>query len=202
MSQEKTSFDPYKVLDLEKGASQEDIKSAYLQAKSSYSSNNPALYSLVDEDSIYETIQSIEQAYQQLTSTPVDQAPDIKSNEPPAEIIDSSLTYQTKITCQNAKKISSEDLFNQLMEEENLDLGDGMLYRKFREKLEVAPQEITAQTKIPTEHIFAIEANKKQRLPYIVYIRGFLRSYFKYLGITNSQKIIEAYCQRIRDENR
>jgi cytoskeleton protein RodZ len=48
-------------------------------------------------------------------------------------------------------------------------------------------------------YLRAIESNRFDRLPQAVYVKGFLRSYFRYLGVPEAEKLIAAYSQRLID---
>jgi hypothetical protein len=74
--------------------------------------------------------------------------------------------------------------------------GDGTLYRQIREALEVSESEVQQRTKISLEYIRAIERNAFERLPALVYVRGFLKSYLQYLGVMDSKTLIDAFSER------
>jgi curved DNA-binding protein CbpA len=77
--------------------------------------------------------------------------------------------------------------------------GDGALFRKIRELLEVSEWEIQQRTKISLEYIRAIENNAYDRFLALVYMRGFLRSYLQYLGVQEHVVLVEAFSERMKD---
>jgi len=79
------------------------------------------------------------------------------------------------------------------------DAGDGDLYRQLRELCNVSPDEMQERTKVSIGHLEAIEANRFERLPQAVYVKGFLASYFRYLDIPSYEKLMGAFTARLLD---
>lgn len=79
------------------------------------------------------------------------------------------------------------------------DPGDGTLYRKLRELAGVTDEEMQDRTKICIEYIRAIENNTFDRLPRSVFVKGFLKSYLRYLVVPDSEKLVQAFAQRLED---
>jgi hypothetical protein len=80
---------------------------------------------------------------------------------------------------------------------EDSDVGDGSILVALRETAGVTHQEVQERTKISLEYIRSIEANQFDRLPRVVYVKGFLRSYLRYLNVPNAEKIITSYVARL-----
>jgi cytoskeleton protein RodZ len=99
-----------------------------------------------------------------------------------------------------APKVGSEAMaerFQELMA--TSDAGDGDLYRRLREAAEVSEDEIVERTKVSVAYIRAIEGNRFDRLPQAVYVKGFLRSYFRYLAVPEAEKLVAAFSARLQD---
>lgn len=79
------------------------------------------------------------------------------------------------------------------------DAGDGDLYKRLREACDVGEDEMQERTKVSIGYLRAIESNRFDRLPQAVYVKGFLRSYFRYLSVPDAEKLIAAYSQRLTD---
>lgn len=79
------------------------------------------------------------------------------------------------------------------------DPGDGDLYRRLREVCGVTTDEIQERTKVSIGYIEAIETNRFERLPQVVYVKGFLASYFKYLDVPGYDKLVAAFAARLSD---
>jgi len=72
----------------------------------------------------------------------------------------------------------------------SLTLGEKM--KKIRENAGVSLAEIASHTKIKKDYLRKIEQGNYDDLPFDVYVKGFLRSYAKYLGL-NSKKIVSQF---------
>lgn len=59
----------------------------------------------------------------------------------------------------------------------------GQLLKEKREQLNISLEEISMATKISIKHLQALEEGNESKLPAKTFIRGFVQSYAKYLGI-------------------
>jgi len=100
-----------------------------------------------------------------------------------------------KTIADNAKNDAMQERVTALIAEG--DPGDGDLYRRIREAIGVSEHEMQERTKISLEYLRAIETNRFERLPQSVYVKGFLRSYFKYLAVPNGDRFVPAYAARL-----
>jgi|GEM_PF-844833 len=100
-----------------------------------------------------------------------------------------------KTTADNARNEAMQARVTALIAEG--DPGDGDLYRRIREAIGVSEHEMQERTKVSVEYMRAIESNRFERLPQSVYVKGFLRSYFKYLAVPDGEKFVPAYAARL-----
>jgi curved DNA-binding protein CbpA len=99
-----------------------------------------------------------------------------------------------------AGKAGSDDVRAQMQQMIDAgDAGDGDLYRRMRELCDVTEDEMQERTKVSVGYLRAIEANRFDRLPQAVYVKGFLRSYFRYLAIPDAEKLVAAFSARLTD---
>lgn len=89
----------------------------------------------------------------------------------------------------------TQEIFQAILNDH--DCGDGAILVKLREAINIGIPEIQERTKISLEYIRAMESNRFERLPQVVYVKGFMRSYLKYLCVPNADKIIVAYAARL-----
>lgn len=82
---------------------------------------------------------------------------------------------------------------------EESDPGDGDLFRRLREVAQVSPEELQERTKISVGYIEALEANRFDQLPQLIYVKGFLRSYLKYLHVPDAERLVNAFAKRLAD---
>ena len=80
---------------------------------------------------------------------------------------------------------------------EDGDSADGDLFRRLREACQVSIDEMQDRTKILADYIRGIEENRFERLPPVVYVRGFLRSFLRYLAVPNADRLVSAYAGRL-----
>lgn len=80
---------------------------------------------------------------------------------------------------------------------ETADLSDGDFYKKLRELAGVSQDEMQDRTKISIGYLLAIESNRLDRLPQAVYVKGFLRSYFRYIGAPKAEEMVNAFATKL-----
>lgn len=73
---------------------------------------------------------------------------------------------------------------------------DGHSLVQLRESMGIQQSEMQERTKISIEYIKALENNDFQKLPSLVYVRGFLKIYLQYLGIQDGTVLVEAYTEK------
>lgn len=210
----------YQVLNLPFGASRLAVREAYLRLKNTLSGDNNAFYSLMGEDDARVQMELIEKAFRVLNDDTsrleYDRqfAPGTKAGAESVhdnshefgagwdvprgtQVITTSRSTLAviKTVCESSKDASVQDRVDALVAEG--DLGDGELFRRVRESLGVSEHEMQERTKISLEYLRAIEANRFDRLPQVVYVKGFLRSYFRYLGVENYEPMVKAFSARL-----
>lgn len=82
---------------------------------------------------------------------------------------------------------------------ESYSAGDGELFRKLREAAGVSPEEMQERIKVSIGYIQAIESNQMEKLPQAVYVKGFLRSYFRYLAVPGFETLVTAFAERLEE---
>lgn len=75
---------------------------------------------------------------------------------------------------------------------------DGQVLKKIRILFEVSEDELGDHVKISIGHIRALEENQFDLLPPLVYTKGFLSSYLRYLAIPNPDRVIVPYLNNMR----
>lgn len=85
---------------------------------------------------------------------------------------------------------------------EESDKGDGDLYKRLREAAGVSVDEMRERTKVMSDYIEAMEANRFERLPAVVFAKGFLKSYLRYLGVDDPGPMVQAFGRRLEEYQR
>ena len=75
----------------------------------------------------------------------------------------------------------------------------GETLKKLRETVGVQQSELQQHTKISTLFIEKLETNSFEGLPESVYVKGFLKSYLRYLGVSDNDALINCYLARYKD---
>jgi curved DNA-binding protein CbpA len=210
----------YDVLNLDPSATRMAIRESYLRLKNLYSSNGDGLYGMAGPDDLARHMQSLDKAFDILNddaartaynhrlasgetaqlenewSSEVDQWKPVNLGIG-SEIIQTSRST-LKVTRTRANGANSQELqakFQVMMDEG--DIADGSMLAALRELSCVTQAEMHERTKIPLEYIAGIENNRFEPLPKVVYIKGFMRSYLRYLNVPNLEKIVSAYSSRL-----
>lgn len=222
-----TKKEYYKVLNVPVGATRLEIRESYLRLKNAYDPNGAAHYSIMDSDDASQMLAKIEEAYQNLnneSSRPMYQSNssvnddwrqgasaeaslesfgnlDFSYDDSPGSYKDRGDVFKRhpsiKIKATQAGSPGLLEKFEELTSAS--DPGDGDLFRQLRELANVNIDEIQERTKVCVSYIQAIEENRFERLPQLVYVKGFIKSILKYLGVPNAETYVEAYAARLKE---
>lgn len=211
----------YEILNVDANATRLMIREAYLRLKNLYSNGGDGLYGMAGEADLSRHLAELEEAFEVLNDDTrrADYDRKLKGTEvtPPAndwhpeadlwkpvapatggcDIIQTSRST-LKVTRTHANGSHNDELqakFAGILADG--DLGDGSILVQLREIVGVSQNEIQERTKISLEYIRGMENNLFDRLPQVVYVKGFMRSYLRYLNVPNLEKIVTAYAARL-----
>lgn len=203
----------YQLFDVKPDASLEEIQKAYQKAKSIYSPDSPAIYSMFTEEEARELMQVIDGAYNTLSNPISRQQYDLElsgnNNTFEETTSDDSiyglsgestgsathLNHQTDENSLNAQVIQSapghrSTKFGSYAIDEEVELYiqnevniDGDFLKTVREYKGIGIDQISSYTKIGKHHLNAIEKNDYKELPPVVFVKGFLKQYADILGL-------------------
>jgi flagellar biosynthesis protein FlhG len=184
----------YEILEVSPTATIKEIQMAYERAKETFHSDSLAIYSLFSEEEINKIQTTIEEAYRILMDEAsrkrYDQSHFQTSGEQrlekPSEI--QGIPWEKKAT------LSFTDLAIDAQE----DIYRGKKLKKIRERLGIDLKTVSEQTKINIKILEWIEEEILEKLPALVYLKGFLRGYAKSIGL-DPQKVIEGYLQFLNE---
>ena len=66
-------------------------------------------------------------------------------------------------------------------------------------KLLLQKEEMQDHIKISIGYIEHLEANKFELLPLAIYVKGFMRSYLRFLGVEEYDRLVKTYLERMKD---
>ncbi len=216
--------DFYTVLDVPKHATQMMIREAYVHRKATYVEHNPAFYSLGIDSEQEENRLAVERAYAVLMDPDKrelynqtliqgkraslhDFHPAMQRNGASAH--EASPFYERKSrdfvqrampallrrrVCEQGSQASVQEKYEKIIAAG--DPSDGNLYRLLRDAAQVTLDQLHIQLKVSVEHFIHIEDNHWEALPQPIYVKGFLRSYFDFLGVKDPHRLVEAFITR------
>ena len=211
----------YEVLEVDPLAPREKIREAYMRLKNTYSSNSQAFYSVFGDDEAQWSLQEIEDAFRTLDDDMLRREYDQQQRGPAVEVGDpfveehsrprdfipnkcSSLTGMlSRSSGKAANRFAARAFLPEVQESiadilSSSDLGSGEQLKKIRKCNGVEVDEVSERTKISPEYVVAFENNDFQKLPALVYAKGFLKSYLTYLGVRDGKNMIDAFFERLR----
>jgi flagellar biosynthesis protein FlhG len=184
----------YEILEVSPTATIKEIQMAYERAKETFHSDSLAIYSLFSEKEINKIQTTIEEAYRVLMDEALRKRYDQshfqtsgkqKWEKPPEEQGESW-----------EKNVSLS--FTDLSIEAGEDVYRGKILKQIRERMGIDLKTISAETKINMKILEWIEEEALERLPALVYLKGFLRGYAQSLGL-DPQKVMEGYLQFLNE---
>ena len=217
----------YDVLELTPDATPQEIRSAYLRLKSSYGKENIAHYTLFSREETESMLQKIETAYLTLsnperrraydhengqgtlshpfhemgsyglTQTPssFDQTPEQNA------LVSSAFTqpvsqplFQTSLHPAQPSQLNFSDVDTLIQNEQEW---SGAAIKRIREARRMTLDDLSDYTRISKSYIHALEEEDYNKLPAIVYVRGFLQQVGKRLKIP-TDTLMQKYLLRLK----
>ena len=178
----------YEVLEVTPTASAKEIQKAYEHAKETFHQDSLAVYSLFTEQEINGIQVAIEEAYRVLMDEALrksyDQShfgtPGGPRWEKPFEIQVISREKKPPPSSVSVPMSTGEVVYR------------GRTLKQIRERMGIDLEIISQETKINKKTLESIEEEDLERLPALVYLKGFLRGYAQSLGL-DPQKVVEGY---------
>jgi flagellar biosynthesis protein FlhG len=184
----------YAVLGVTRAASDEEIRRAYKRQREVYATGGLATVSLLDPEQLAFAQRRLDEAHDTLLDGIRRRAYDLSTfpeAEPPA------LSARTTRPALAAEQLMLQD---QLQHEIGPDTEfTGALLRKVRESQGLEIAEISTKTKIARSHLQALEDERFEDLPALVYTRGFLIELAKQLRLDPAH-VHRTYLRRLREE--
>lgn len=187
----------YEILEVSPTATAKEIQMAYEHAKETFHSDSLAIYSLFSEEEIKEIQTAVEGAYQVLMDEALRkrydqshfQTPERQQWEKPSEIQGIPWEKKTSLLFTDLSMNAGEEIFR------------GKTLKQIRERMGIDLKTVAAGTKINMKILESIEEEDLERLPALVYLKGFLRGYAQSLGL-DPQKVIEGYLQFVNESKK
>ncbi len=202
----------YKLLDISPKASFEEVRSAYDQAMTIYSTDSIATYSLFTQKEREGILSRLADAYKTLTNSQLRREYNnslIEKGELSLQKIGFSSLEDSNIDEDKMREVGIGSLIEKEEKAENdnqpsgenLDLLDNLTsvtgkdIKMLRIAREISLEEIFRKTNIPKKTLENIEGEHFEELPALVYLKGFLRLYAKILN-ANQTQMVDGYVKR------
>lgn len=187
----------YEILEVSPTATVKEIQMAYEHAKETFHSDSLAIYSLFSEEEIKEIQVAIEEAYRVLMDEALrkrydqshSQTPGGQQWEKPSEIQGVLWEKKPSLPFMDLSINTGEEVFR------------GKTLKQIRERMGIELKTVAAETKINMKILEWIEEETLEKLPALVYLKGFLRGYAQSLGL-EPQKVIEGYVQFLNESKK
>jgi DnaJ-class molecular chaperone len=187
----------YEILEVSPKATIKEVQMAYERAKETFHSDSLAVYSLFSEEEIKKIQTMIEEAYRVLTDEALRKHYDQSHFQTLGEEKLEKPHEVQEIPREKKGSLSISDLSIDDREE----VYRGKILKQIRERMGIDLKTISAETKINVKILEWIEEEDWERLPTLVYLKGFLKGYAQSLGL-DPQKVIEGYLQFISESKK
>lgn len=188
----------YEILEVSPGASSKEIQKAYEHAKETFHADSLAVYSLFTEQEIQEIQVAIEEAYRVL----MDEALRKSYDQSHYQILGQQRLEkpsETSVPLREKKPPSaSADVPVPVVGEESY---RGKTLKQIRERMSIDLETVAQETKINLKTLEFIEGEDLEKLPPLVYLKGFLKGYAQSLGL-DPRKVVEEYLHFLEGEKK
>jgi flagellar biosynthesis protein FlhG len=195
----------YEMLELDPGASDEEIRRAHRRAREMYAPESMAIAGLYSPVALETVQRRLEDAYDTLLDAERRHAYDLelfpsgvparRGTPSPAPSAPMSGATTPAAGLSPSENLPTPELPEPIITPET-EL-TGPLLRRIREARGITLADISARTKVGASHLRAIEEERWEAMPAEVYLRGFLVEFARYLRLEPTQ-LAQSYLQRYR----
>ena len=180
----------YEILEVSRDASADQIERAYRIARSTYSADSLATYSVYDDKEVSALQERIELAYGVLRDDARRAAYDATlSGEPRVELA-LSFADENENELEAAPEIRG---FEESVYEGGV---DGARLRRWRIARGIELERVSTATKVSVSYLRSLEEENFGALPATVYVRGFVTAYARAIGL-DVARVVPGYMQRV-----
>lgn len=190
--------DHYELLELPRDATHEDVLRAYRLARATWAEDALAVYSVASESELSAVRERVEAAYRVLSDTDARGAYDAALGRLlPALGEEPDLGLDDDPEQPAPVELSAEiESFEDLSGPEN-GRWTGAALRRTRLARGLELEQISGITKVNPLYLSCIEAERFDRLPAAVYVRGFVSAYARCLGL-DAPRVTSDYVERLQ----
>ncbi|KPK16698.1 MAG: hypothetical protein AMJ62_04280 [Myxococcales bacterium SG8_38] len=174
------------VLEVERGATDEEIRRAYKRMCAVFDPENPVTFGLFDDEGLAAARARIDEAYDVLLDPARRRPYEISIfPEPPKDVVEARREELPSGELPPAPSITPDTEFS------------GALLRAVRESQGTSLEQISERTKVGTSYLRCIEDEEYDHLPAAVYVRGFVTEFAKCLKL-DPEQVSQSYLRRYK----
>jgi DnaJ-class molecular chaperone len=187
----------YEILEVSPTATTKEIQRAYEHAKETFHADSMAVYSLFSEGEVEEIQKAIEEAFRVL----MDETLRSSYDQSHFRTVSSQLPEKPSDLLGGAKEKKPSLSFTGLSF--NVEEGSyrGKTLKQVRERMGIELDAISKETRISIKILESIEEEVFEKLPALVYLKGFLKNYAQSLGL-DPRKVIEEYLHSLEESKK
>ena len=198
-------YNYYEILEISSHCPQHEITTAYERARITYSGDNPAIYTMFNEDEARDLLRLIEEAYSVLGNKTLRALYDEKigQKKPIADLTFASLQAESKTIFHSVPKkpilVKQEFKIDESLETElkTATDWDGAMLKKAREYRKLTHEGLSETTKIGVYYLRSIEGLDPKALPAAVFVRGYVAQIAKVLGL-DEKRVCDSYMKHFK----
>jgi len=203
--------DHYDVLEVEPGAAPDEIERSYRVLSAAYQSDSLATYSLFGAEEAEQLRDRIDQAYRVLSDPALRRCYDAaRIGEMPEqeEYADEPVTLAPlndglaqPLAEPRSREVPTFDRMDDGSEAESDEetVWDGARLRRARLLRGVEVEDVASATKINPAYLRFLEEDRFEDLPAVVYVRGFVAAYARFLGL-DADRVSRSYSLRFEEQ--
>ncbi len=199
-------YNYYEILELKVSAPQHEVTTAYERARTTYSGENPAIYTIFSENEARELLTFIEEAYQVLGNKTLRLIYDQRLRSGLSSLNELSYVSIVEASRQlypEPKPEKKESVFKRDEEFEKEIAAqtqwDGEFLKKVREYKNISHKQMHDITKVSSYYVGALERMEPEQLPAVVFVRGYVVQVSKALGL-DEKKVADSYMKLFKEQ--
>lgn len=206
-------LDHYDVLEIAPDAAPDEIERSYRVLFAAYEGDSLATYSMFGADEAEELRERIEEAYRVLSDPAMRQSYDASRNgelveqmedtDEPVTLAPLADGFAQPLVETRTREVPTFDAMDDVAE---ADTGeetewDGARLRRARLLRGVEVEDVATATKINPAYLRFLESDRFDDLPAVVYVRGFVAAYARFLGL-DANAVARSYTLRFEEHKR
>jgi flagellar biosynthesis protein FlhG len=209
-------LDHYDVLEIEPDAAPDEIERSYRVLFAAYEGDSLATYSMFGADETEELRDRIEEAYRVLSDPAMrrsydasrngdytDGAEEAEDSDEPVTLAPLADGFAQPLVETRTREVPTFDAMDDVAEAESGEATewDGARLRRARLLRGVEVEDVATATKINPAYLRFLESDRFDDLPAVVYVRGFVAAYARFLGL-DANAVARSYTLRFEEHRR